>query len=238
MPRASDLATGPLRKKLRGDLDAILATALHPDPDRRYQTAAALRDELLRYLNREPVIARRGARFVWVAQVHCTSSLAVAASVLGLVGLCATLAFALTQARLASAERDRAFVLATRNSAVTEFLGVLMTEAAESDGPVTVNDMLARSEKLALADISGDPDSRAAVQLRLGGPISSEREADVLQSLAASYHMTGRHREAFEHYEMALKKFTARARRQRRRDGHSKQHGPGERGCQPAEASP
>jgi tetratricopeptide (TPR) repeat protein len=51
--------------------------------------------------------------------------------------------------------------------------------------------------------------TRALRQLRLSGPISNEREADALQNLAASYHVTGRHREAFEHYETALKKFTA-----------------------------
>ena len=157
-----------LRKKLRGDLDAILATALHPDPHRRYQTAAALRDELLRYLNREPVTARRGARLYGMRKFIARHRVAVAASALGLVGLCATLAFAVTQARIASAERDRAFVLATRNSAVTEFLGMLMTEAAEADKPITVNDMLARSEKLALADTSGNPESRAAVLSTIG----------------------------------------------------------------------
>jgi hypothetical protein len=168
VPRASDLATGALRKKLRGDLDAILATALHADPDRRYQTAAALRDELLRYLNREPVTARRGTHLYVMRKFIARHRVAVAASVLGLVGLCATLAFAVTQARIASAERDRAFVLATRNSAVTEFLGMLMTEAAEADKPITVNDMLARSEKLALADTSGNPESRAAVLRTIG----------------------------------------------------------------------
>ena len=313
VPRASDLATGALRKKLRGDLDAIMATALHPDPHRRYQTAAALRDELLRYLNRDPVTARRGARLYGMRTFIARHRVGVGASALGLVGLCATLAFALTQARIAAAERDRAFVLAMRNTAVTEYLGMLMTEAAEADKPITVNDMLARSEKLALADTSGNPESRAAVlrtigmhylawgnrgkaatvlehalavlgeapahglrsqvicnhalvisgmgrapaaaatidralaqpptdratfaeclearavvarnledaegsllyatqalqELRLSGPISNEREAHVLQNLAASYHMTGRHREAFQHYEMALKKFTA-----------------------------
>jgi hypothetical protein len=168
VPRASDLATGALRKKLRGDLDAILATALHPDPHRRYQTAAALRDELLRYLNREPVTARRGARLYGMRKFIARHRVAVAASALGLVGLCATLAFAVTQARIASAERDRAFVLATRNSAVTEFLGMLMTVAAEADKPITVDDMLARSEKLALADTSGNRESRAAVLRTIG----------------------------------------------------------------------
>jgi len=77
--------------------------------------------------------------------------------------LCTTLAFALVQARIASQERDRALALATRNSAVTEFLGMLITEAAEADKPVTISDMLNRGEALALAETSGDPESRAAV---------------------------------------------------------------------------
>jgi eukaryotic-like serine/threonine-protein kinase len=313
VPRASDLATGSLRKKLRGDLDAILTTALHSDPKRRYPTAAALRDELLRYLHREPVVARIGASFYGTRKFVARHRIAVVACATAFVGLCGSLAFALGQTRLASAERDRAFALATRNSAVTEFLGMLITEAAESDKPVTVSDMLARSEKLALADTSANPESRAAVlrtiglhylswgnrgkaaevleralavlgdspahglraelvcghalvisgmsraaeaaaiideelatepdnrgsfseclqaraivarnlgdhegsllyatqalqQLRLSGHVSNEREADFLQNLAAAYHMSGRHREAFEYYEMALQKFAS-----------------------------
>jgi hypothetical protein len=77
--------------------------------------------------------------------------------------MCAALAFALTQAHNASQERDRAFALATRNSAVTEFLDMLITEAAEANQPVTVSDMLTRGETLALADRTDDPESRAAV---------------------------------------------------------------------------
>ena len=168
VPRASDLATGALRKKLRGDLDAILATALHTDPRRRYQTAAALRDELLRYLHREPVVARLGASFYGTRKFIARHRVAVAVSFAAIISLCTTLAFALTQTQVASEERDRAFALATRNSAVTEFLGMLITEAAEADKPVTVSDMLARSEKLALADTSGNPESRAAVLRTIG----------------------------------------------------------------------
>ena len=168
VPRASDLATGALRKKLRGDLDAILATALHTDPRHRYQTAAALRDELLRYLHRQPVVARLGASFYGTRKFIARHRVAVAISFVAVVGLCATLAFALSQTQIASEERDRAVALATRNSAVTEFLGMLITEAAEADKPVTVSDMLAHSEKLALADTSGNPESRAAVLRTLG----------------------------------------------------------------------
>ena len=163
VPRASDLATGALRKKLRGDLDAILAMALQTDPRHRYQTAAALHDELLRYLNRTPVVARCGGSLYRTRKFLARHRVAVAPAAIAIVGLCTTLTFALVQARSASQERDRAIALATRNSAVTEFLGMLITEAAEADKPVTISDMLTRGEALALAEPNRDPESRAAI---------------------------------------------------------------------------
>ena len=54
--------------------------------------------------------------------------------------------------------------------------------------------------------------TRALRQLRLSGPISNEREADALQNLAASYHVTGRHREAFEHYTEGNRQRAGRSR--------------------------
>lgn len=59
IPRASQFAWGIARLELRGDLDAILVRALHMDQHARYATSAELRAELVRYLNREPVEARR-----------------------------------------------------------------------------------------------------------------------------------------------------------------------------------
>ena len=47
-----------LRRLYRGDLDNVLATALDKLPDRRYASAAALGDDLKRYLNHEPLSAQ------------------------------------------------------------------------------------------------------------------------------------------------------------------------------------
>jgi eukaryotic-like serine/threonine-protein kinase len=164
LPRASRFAaSGALQKELRGDLDAILAQALQINPADRYQTAAALRDELARYLTRAPVDARRGVAFYATRRFIRRHWFSVVTSATAVVALFTTLVFALSQADVAATERDRAFALATRNAAVTEFLGVLITEAAEGGKPITVNDMLARSERLALADASGSPENRAAV---------------------------------------------------------------------------
>jgi eukaryotic-like serine/threonine-protein kinase len=163
VPRASQFAADAVKKELRGDLDAILEMALQGEPGRRYPTAAAFREELVRYLQHEPVNARRGTALYVARKFVARHRVPVIGFAAALISLCATLIFALGQARVAATERDRAFTLAIRNSAVTEFLGMLITEAAEAGKPVTVNDMLARSEKLALADTSGSPENRAAV---------------------------------------------------------------------------
>lgn len=49
-----------LSRQLRGDLDAILARCCAIDPAKRYPSATALRDDLRRWLRRQPVAAREG----------------------------------------------------------------------------------------------------------------------------------------------------------------------------------
>ena len=92
LPRASQFAaSSALQKELRGDLDAILAHALHVNPADRYQTAAALRDELVRYLSRAPVDARRGVAFYQTRRFIRRHWLSVVALAIAIVALCATL---------------------------------------------------------------------------------------------------------------------------------------------------
>ena len=58
--RAHARGTTParLRRRLRGDLDTIVMKALRKEPERRYPTIAALHDDLDRFLNGLPVLAR------------------------------------------------------------------------------------------------------------------------------------------------------------------------------------
>ncbi|MDX2151471.1 MAG: serine/threonine-protein kinase [Bryobacteraceae bacterium] len=79
VPRASAAAKDRVRaRELQGDLDNILARALEKSPERRYESAAVLADDLTRYLQHRPVRARadshwyRAGKFVrrhrsWVA---------------------------------------------------------------------------------------------------------------------------------------------------------------------------
>ncbi len=59
--RSAD-GNGPVpARRLRGDLDTIVATALRHDPGRRYADAAALSDDLTRFLNGRPLHAQRAS---------------------------------------------------------------------------------------------------------------------------------------------------------------------------------
>ena len=49
-----------LARQLRGDLDAILLKALRKEPEQRYATAGELADDIRRYLEGRPILARRG----------------------------------------------------------------------------------------------------------------------------------------------------------------------------------
>jgi eukaryotic-like serine/threonine-protein kinase len=55
----SSMVTGAARRQLRGDLDAIVLQAMHRDPQHRYPGAAAMAEDLQRYLERRTVSAQK-----------------------------------------------------------------------------------------------------------------------------------------------------------------------------------
>ena len=109
--RAADSAkattTAP---KLRGDLANIVHVATHHESTRRYPTAAAFRDDLVRFVERKPVRARPdslGYRTLRFAQRHAVF-LALAAVALGVTGTASVSAFLSAESEaMARAEADR-----------------------------------------------------------------------------------------------------------------------------------
>jgi serine/threonine protein kinase len=167
---------------LRGDLDCIASKALDRDRARRYGTASELADDVRRYLNHEPVLARPasiGYRVRKYARRHRVAVVAAGGLVLLLAAFGVLQALQLRhtihERDRANYERDRALALVERNRAVQDFLDLLITEAAQSDKPVSVSDMLARSEQLAASEFHDDPEDYAAV----------------LDMLGVHYHTTG-----------------------------------------------
>ncbi len=124
-----------LSREVSGDLDLIVATAMHRDPQRRYATVAAFADDLRRWLGRRPIMARgdragyRFGRFVRRHRVAVGAALLVFVALLGGLGAAVWQADRARDAALrADAERDLARQQALRAERVKEFVLALFRE--------------------------------------------------------------------------------------------------------------
>ena len=137
-----------LRRQLRGDLDRIVAKAVKKSPAERYPSASAFAEDLQRYLEHKPVRARpdsfgyRTAKFVRRNRVAvAVATTAFVATVVGVAGI-------VVQDHRVRAERDFAYRQLVRVEQHDDFLDFLLSDAAPSGKPFTVNDLLHRAERI------------------------------------------------------------------------------------------
>jgi len=166
MPEAAaarGLNARQLARMLRGDLDTIVLKAMKAAPEDRYDTAAAFQADLQRYLRGEPVLARPDGAAYRVRKFVARHRLAVAGATLAVAAVGASAVGYAIKAREALAERDYARAVADRSDAISRFLNDLLVEAAQGQRPVSVSELVARSEKLITASYRGNPEHRAVV---------------------------------------------------------------------------
>lgn len=137
-----------LRRELRGDLDTIIGKSLKKNPAERYPSVTALADDLGRYLKHEPISARPDTMAYRAAKFVRRNRTAVVLATLVLVAMAAGVAGTLIQARNARAQRDFAYRQLSRAEAVNELNNFLLSDAAPSGKPFTVNDLLGRAEHI------------------------------------------------------------------------------------------
>ena len=157
-----------LHRLLLGDLDTIVTKALKNAPGERYASVTALADDLRRFLKNEPISARpetlayRGAKFVRRNRTAVAlATLAVAATVGGVTGT-------LVQTRTARAQRDFALRQVERSEALKDFHEFLLSDAAPSGKPFTVNDLLARAEHIVERQHADDDPTRVMLMTSIG----------------------------------------------------------------------
>ena len=134
-PPPSTVADGHhLSRQLRGDLDTITLAALRKEPERRYQSVAALAEDVRRFLRRRPIAARRevlayrALRFVQRNRIASAAALAI---VLLVASLLATwfLAYRTSREQALTIAREAAVA-----EEVTQFLENLFASAEASAG--------------------------------------------------------------------------------------------------------
>ncbi len=169
-------------RRLRGDLDTIVLKALKREPDRRYPTVEALAEDLRRWLDEQPIAARRDTLFYRTGKFVTRHRLGVSLAALALVGLLITTTFALSQASSARAQ-------ALRAEAVTHYLVDVFRIADPKGMPgglkLSAREVLDAGAKRMQLQLAQQPQLEASFSVMLGtiyqGLGENERAIALLQ---------------------------------------------------------
>ena len=153
---------------MRGDLDAILNKALKKDPAQRYASVDAFAQDLQRHLDGDIVQARPDGAGYRLRKFAARHRLPLTAAGAVAVALVAATAVSLSQARAAERQRIRAEELLARNEAVSEFVNLMLTEVASPDQPITIDELLERSESMIESGVTRNPEHQATILALLG----------------------------------------------------------------------
>ncbi|MEQ1689751.1 MAG: serine/threonine-protein kinase [Gemmatimonas sp.] len=118
------------RRRLSGDLDAIIGVALRADVARRYASVDALLDDLDRYLDGRPVAARPDGAWYRTRKFVARHALETGAGVIAVASLVTGVILSQQQARRAEAESARAREV---TSFLTTMLGASNPESFGKD---------------------------------------------------------------------------------------------------------
>ena len=137
-----------LRRQLRGDLERILAKSLRKDPAERYSTALAFAEDLRRYLEHRPVLARPDSPGYRLAKFVRRHRVGVALATTALIAATCSVTWIAMQNRRVRAERDFAYRQLSNLYQHDDFLEFLLSNAAPSGQPFTVNKLLDRATQI------------------------------------------------------------------------------------------
>lgn len=169
--RARGSSAGELRRRLAGDLDAILMRALSFEPERRYGSAGELAADLERHMQGRPVQARAPSLGYRMGRFARRNRAAVAVTTLAAASLLLGTAVALWQAHEAATERDQAQAQRLRAEQLTGFLQDLFkaSDPARAQGrDVTARELLDQGARQLQFAFAETPELRVEMMVLLG----------------------------------------------------------------------
>ena len=125
-------------RRLRNDIDAVVAKAIEAEPDRRYASAGALADDIDRLLEQRPVQAQPQTRWYRARKFILRHRGGVAGTMAFVLAILAALGVALWQARIAQREAARANA---ENRFIAGLFDPLRTGVQEGETP-TIRQLL------------------------------------------------------------------------------------------------
>jgi tetratricopeptide (TPR) repeat protein len=178
--------------ELKGDPEAILLKALRKDPQERYPSVSALADDLCRFLGHKPISARPDALAYRAGKFVRRNRTAIALAALTLIVTIAGVTGTLIQSRTAGRQCDFAFhqlARAERISSINEFL---ITEAAPSGKPITMNEVLERAAHIIEREnYSNNPVNHVELLISIGAHyFDLEENERALRVLLEAYQLS------------------------------------------------
>jgi eukaryotic-like serine/threonine-protein kinase len=190
------------RAPLDPDLETIILKALEKDPGRRYPTATALADDVERFLDNRPILARPPSAVYQLRKLVARHRLAAALLTLVFVLVIGFAAAMAVQSRRIARERDAA----AREKAVAEQTARFMVDLFR-----IVNPNEARGNTVTAREIL----DRGAERIAVGLKDQPDVQAPLLGTMANTYRNLGLHGQA-----LALRRQHVAALRSARGAGH------------------
>lgn len=173
-----------LRRRLAGDLDAILLKALSKNSSGRYPTVEQFAQDIQNFLAGRPIVARATPRVVRLVKYVRRNAAAVTAAVLIVLSLLLGIAGTTWQGRIAARQRDLALaagvqareeaenarVEVRKAKRLTEFLKDILTTSHPRRNPhdVTMSAVLDKAVQHVSARYGDDPEVESAVRTAIG----------------------------------------------------------------------
>jgi len=179
-------------RKLDPDVETIVGTALEKEPDRRYPSAAAMSDDVGRFLESQPILARPPSAVYQLRKMVARHRTAFAASIAVAAVLVVSSVVSTSLFLKAKRESERARVEALKSDQVASF----MTGMLEGVGPAVA---LGRDTAM-LREILDETAARIGTDLR----DQPEVEATVRIVLGTTYRDLGELAEAEAQHRKAL----------------------------------
>ena len=180
--KPSEAARDPATQKaLRGDVDTIVLRALEKSKEKRYPTVNALAEDIERFLDGRPVLARPDSAWYRAAKFARRNRLGVGAAASVLLAIVVGAGVAVWQARVARAEQRRA-------EQVKEFIAAIFQDANLEEGEgrsLTALDVLNRARERIETSLDTDPTVRVELLNILGSSLMSLGETETAETVTA-----------------------------------------------------
>jgi tetratricopeptide (TPR) repeat protein len=166
----------PNPKLLRGDLDNIVLMALRKEPARRYSSVAQFSEDIRRYLDGLPVIARKDTFGYRSAKFVRRHRFGVAAAVVVLLTLIGGIVATAWQARVVREERDVARLETAKAERINTFLQDMIgfsnpswySPNTQKAGDVTISQVLEDIGPRIETELADQPEVRAEMERTIG----------------------------------------------------------------------